>query len=183
MKKYSIIYIIIIIALYLAIMIVLYQKENGISFNSDFSIYISGIFAPITAIGTIAVSYLIYKLTSIEKRADDDFKIIIRIYFKIEETFELLKKQNLKDDIWGDHNSYYERQIKVDCILLLNYIRRFPHKKSSTQNLERTIMAIYANPNYEYDFIELARLFQNFCYELNPDWNTLVFTLDNNEKN
>ena len=51
------------------------------------------------------------------------------------------------------------------------------------QNLERTIMAIYANPNYEYDFIELARLFQNFCYELNPDWNTLVFTLDNNEKN
>ena len=106
---------------------------------------------------------------------------MVVIYINIKK--EKIKKQNLKDDFLGDHNSYYERQIKVDCILLLNYIRRFPHKKSSTHNLERTIMAIYANPNYEYDYIDLAKECQDFCYELNPDWNTSVFTLDNNEKN
>ena len=139
--------------------------------------------APISAIGTIAVSYLIYELTSTERRADDDFKIIIGIYYKIEESFELLKKQNLKNDLFDDHNSFYERQIKVDCMLLLNYIRRYPHKKYDIKKLEDVIMAINVNPNYESDYIKLAEEFQNFCFALNPDRNTSSFTLDKNEKN
>ena len=160
-----------------------YHYEDGILFNSEFGNYLSGIFAPVSAVGTIVVSYLIYKLTSTEKRADDDFKIIISIYFKIGESFELLKRQNLNNDLFDDHDSYYERQIKVNCMLLLNYIKRYPNKKSSTQELEKTIMAINANPNHESDYIELAREFQNFCFALNPDWNTSSFTLDSYEKN
>lgn len=152
-------------------------------FNAEFGNYLSGVFAPISAIGTIAVSYLIYELTSTERRADDDFKIIIGLYYKIEESFELLKKRNLKTDLSDDHNSYYERQIKVDCMLLLNYIRRYPQKNKSTRKLERTLMNINVNPNYEHDYIVLAEEFQNFCFALNPDWNTLSFTLDKNEKN
>lgn len=96
---------------------------------SDFGVFLSGVFAPFSAIGTLALSYLIYKLSSTEKRADEDFKVIIAIYFRIEESFELLKRQSNKNDILDDHNSYYERQIKVDCMLLLNYIRRYPNKK------------------------------------------------------
>lgn len=164
-------------------MVYLYQKEHGIVFDSDFGNYLSGTFAPLSAIATIAVSYLIYKLTTIEKRADDDFKLIIETYFKIEETFELLKRQNLNTDYLDDHNSYYERQIKVECMLLFNYIRRIPNKKYSTHNLEKTLMGIYVNPNYEADYIELASEFQNFCFELNHKGYLSSFKLDNNEKN
>lgn len=182
-KKKSIIYVVFIgITIYFAVFLILYYKY-GIVFNSDFGIFLSGISAPISAFATIIVSYLIYKLTSIEKRADDDFKVIIGIYYRIEESFELLKRQNLKNDLFDDHNSYYERQIKVSCVLLLNYIKRYPNKKSSTKKLEKTLMAISVNPNYESDYIELAREFQNFCYALNPDWNTSSFTLDDHEKN
>lgn len=182
MKK-IIITIAFVLVFYLVLMVCLYQEEYGIVFDSAFGNYLSGTFAPLSAIATIAVSYLIYKLTTIEKRADDDFKIIVEIYFKIEETFELLKRQNLNTDYLDDHNSYYERQIKVDCMLLLNYIRRFPNKKYSTYNLEKTLIGIYVNPNYESDYIELASEFQNFCFELNPKRYPSSFKLDNYEKN
>ena len=184
MKKNCVICLLaIIFVIYIITMLYNYHFQNGILLNAEFGNYLSGVFAPISAIGTIAVSYLIYELTSTERRADDDFKIIIGLYYKIEESFELLKKQNLKNDLFDDHNSFYERQIKVDCMLLLNYIRRYPHKKYDIKKLEDVIMAINVNPNYESDYIKLAEEFQNFCFALNPDWNTLSFTLDKNEKN
>lgn len=178
MKKNRIIfYISFVFVIYIAAMLYIYHINHCIIFNSDFGNYLSGVFAPISAIGTIAVSYLIFKLTSIEKRADDDFKVIMAIYFKIEESFELLKRQNIKNEFLDDHDSFYERQIKVDCMLLLNYIRRYPHKYS-TKRLEFILYGIYANPNYESDYIKLATEFQNFCFELNPDLNPSNHKID-----
>lgn len=184
MKRNKIIYLIsFVFVIYISAMLYFYHNNYGIMFNSEFGNYLSGVFAPISAIGTIAVSYLIFKWTSTEKRADDDFKVIIGVYFKIEETFELLKRQNINIDFLDDHYSYYERQIKVDCMLLLNYIRRYPNKKYSTERLEGVLMGIYVNPNHESDYIELATEFQNFCYELNPDRDPSIFHIDHHEKN
>lgn len=171
----------IVIAIYSGILIFLYFHIDSSTFiNSDLGVFLSGIFAPISAIGTIIVSYLIYKLSSTEKRADDDFKMIIGIYYKIEETFELM---NSLSDTFNDekHKSIYERKLKVDSLLLLNYIRRIPNKRHNTINIEKALMGIYVNPHYETNYNELADEFQNFCYELNPNWNTCVFKLDNNE--
>ncbi len=174
----SIVAIIIIIGSYVVFMLMVYFKGNGINFNADFGSYLSGVFAPISAVGTIVVTYLIYKLTSAEKRADDDFRIIVGIYFRIQETYEALKKQDYQSTIDDNHNSYYERQIKVDCMLLLNYIRRYPNKNYDTQNIEMTIWGIYVNPSHESDYIVLANEIQRFCYELNPDWDSSVIKLD-----
>lgn len=167
-----------IIVVYLAIMAFVYYKEFGIAYHHELGNYLSGIFAPISAFGTIVVTYYIYKLTSKERRADEDFRSIVGLYYKIQESFELLKKQTLFSSSDKNHNSYYERLIKVDCLLLLNYIRRYPNKKYNTENIEKAILGVYVNPNYESDYIELANEIQNFCYELNPDLNPSVFKLN-----
>lgn len=169
---------IIVIVVYIALIFYVYYKQFGFLYHNELGNYLSGAFAPISALGTIFISYLIYKLTTSDKRADEDFRLIIGIYFKIQETYELLKKQNHPSSFLDDHNSYYERQIKVDCLLLLNYIRRYPKRKYSTKNIEKTIMGIYVNPNYESDYIELADEIQDFCYELNPDWNMSKFEIE-----
>lgn len=178
-KKYNnyITIFIIVIFVYIAIIVYIYYKEFGFSYHYEFGNYLSGAFAPISALGTIFISYLIFKLTTSDRRADEDFKLIIGIYFKIQETYELLKKQNQPSSFLNNHNSYYERQIKVDCLLLLNYIRRYPKRRNVTNNIEITIMSIYGNPNYESDYIELADEIQKFCYELNPDWDMSKFAI------
>ena len=175
--------LVIMILLWLAFSLCIYCIEYGIAYNSDLGNYLSGVFAPISAFGTIIVTFLIYKLTSIEKRRDDDFRLIIGIFYKIQETYELLKKQNLSSNFLDSHDSYYERQIKVDCLLLLNYIRRYPNKMYCINNIEKVIWGIYVNPSYESDYIKLADEIQNFCFELNPDWKPMTIKIENNEKN
>ena len=164
-----ILYIIIISLICLYIFLIYkYFADNGFVLSAELGNYLSGIFAPLSAFGTLFVSYYIYKMTSKESRADNDFRQIIKTYQRIADSYEMLKQYKERDNN-SEMTTYYERKLKVDSILMVNLINRYPSKNINKQKLIKNLYGINVNPNYESDYKELAENIQNFCYELDPE--------------
>ncbi len=168
--------IIVVFLLAYIILIIMYTWNNPSHLNSEFGNYLSGIFAPISAIGSVVVTYLVYVFTSKKRRADDDFKQIANLFLRISEGYEKMKDNQVRG-IDDNKVLFYERQLKTDSILMLNLIRRYPSNHCEISSMERTLMSIYVNPHYESDYINLTEEFQNFCYELNSKRNPNRFKL------
>ena len=167
MKKVIAIIIVVALLCFYAFLIVKYIENHVSLWDAEFGSFLAGIFAPLSAVGTILVSYYIYRVTSMKSRADMDLKLIIETYQRIAEAFELLKQS--KEDRDSNMAVYYERKLKVDSILMLNLIKRYPRRTTDFKKIETNLYGINVNPNHESEYKELAENMQNFCYELDSE--------------
>lgn len=144
-----------------------YLRANNYSVDITFSTFLANIFVPLSAISTVVVSFYIYKMSSREKRADNDFKIILQTYYRIVDTYELLKQTKEKECNSAIIENI-ERKIKVDSILMLNMLRRYPTNKTDLLKIEGNLYGISLHPDRDFEYDELATNIQNFFYDIDP---------------
>jgi len=159
------------VLLYVAALIILYigafyckwlPSQNSLL---DFSNYMIGIFAPITTIATVYITYLVYKLNSDETKIELYFSKIVELIFNISEDFAELNKDSL--------NSYkgkdLKNKIKQQVILARYYLKRFPDKDCPIDELDKVLNHIFFDPyNGEY-YNRLSNVFRSFCFYVNQD--------------
>ena len=130
----------------------------------DFATYVAGIVSPITAIGTIWITYLVYRLNDDSRKSERYFEKIGNLYLNIQKTYNAIQNER-NDDHKTMKNS--ENDIKMQVQLLRYYLNRFPDLSHSIKSFDLALNHIWFEPlNNEYHKT-LAMEFENFCYYAN----------------
>ena len=85
----------------------------------------------ISAVGMIVITYYVYHLSQKDTNRDHYLRYIVDLYYRIEDDSERLRIDCSKDrdtncSVCFQHQKQYKRRISVNCILMRDYIKRFP---------------------------------------------------------
>lgn len=130
----------------------------------DFATYLAGMVAPITAIGTMWITYLVYKLNDDGRRSERYFERIVDLYWEIHNTHNNI--QNKEKDELNTMNKN-ENEIRMQVQLMRYYLNRFPDLSHSVKSFDLTLNHLWFEPmNNEY-YKVLTSEFESFCYYAN----------------
>lgn len=125
---------------------------------------ISDIITLASIISTIIMSIIVYQLKSRDNKRNIYFKEIVTLYYHMDEVHQQMKNEI---DVGVNTNiNHYGNRIKVYSTILLNYIKKYPSPKGDTRELEKILLAINVNPNWERDYQILMDEFQKFCWSI-----------------
>lgn len=133
----------------------------------DFATYLTGMVAPITAIGTIWITYLVYKLNDNDHKSERYFEKIVDLYCDIQQTQNIIQKEeNNVNDI---AKVEYENKIRTQVRLMRYYLKRFPDVSHPIKSFDRVLNHLLFEPmNNEY-YKALVSEFERFCFYANQD--------------
>lgn len=171
----SIAYILLVIFLYFTNMIfhVLGTPDEW----KDFATYFAGMIAPITAIATIYITYLIYKLNDDSHRAERYFEKIVSLYWEIQETHNTLCVEN-KD---CNTTEACEYKIKMQVQIMRYYLKRFPDLSHSVKSFDLVLNNIWFEPMNNKYYETLNYEFEIFCYYANQKQERPMKIVKNNK--
>lgn len=171
MKKYIVVsaflYIALAIALYMSNTICLFwgtSEEWGY-----FASYIAGITAPVTALGTIYITYMVYKLSTDEQKREKYFDTIVDLFFRIEDTHQRMKDCLNSSAYENKEYSKCKHQIKQYIVLIRHYLIRFPDRLHSVKDLDKILNHLYFDQDNEQYYKTLANEFESFCFYAKHD--------------
>lgn len=157
----SIIYMILVIVFYFTNIVF---HVLGTSYDwIDFATYFAGMVAPITAIVTLYITYLLYKLNDDSRRMERYFERIVDLYWKIQETHNTL----CVDNKGGNTIDTYEYKIKMQVQLMRYYLKRFPDMSHSIKKLDLALNDIWFEPMRDEYYDTLEHEFDIFCFYAN----------------
>lgn len=160
MKKNTIIIIFTAFVLCVWAVFVAYERntDNGFWRTTDFATYLSGIFAPITALGMIYITYMVYKLNEDRYQSEVYFSKIVELYFKIEDSYSHLERTTDKQ---GAED--YANEIKMYAVLLRRYLILFSKKSHLVRNMNNVLTLIHIVPECKEFHMRLTENFETFC--------------------
>lgn len=130
----------------------------------EFATYLGGIVAPLTAIGTIWITYLVYKLNDDGHRSERYFEKIADLYWEIQKTHNIIQKEGNAD---SNTMTNLENGIRIQVQLMRYYLNRFPNLSHSIKSFDLALNNLWFEPiNNEYHK-SLAWEFENFCFYAN----------------
>ena len=157
---FSIAYVIIIVLLYWI------STTSNILWTSDswrnFATYFSGMLAPVTAFGTIYITYFIYRLTDKDRRSDLYFERIVELYFELQDTYNLVCSK-----VGEKERAAYISSIQAHVRIMRYYLRRLPDLSYSVKSFDNALNHIWFEPTNDKYYKSLAIEFDSFCLSAN----------------
>jgi hypothetical protein len=118
--------------------------------------------------GVIAMTYHVYKISYRHTQIDNYLKQIVNLYYKIEDASKQLYSNNLSRVEEKDINCLF-REIRVDCTLMLYYLKKYPGFYGNRTRFEVLLNEIIENPEVEIYYDYLSNAFRDFCLNKKKD--------------
>ena len=129
----------------------------------SFSTYLAGIVAPITAFGTIYITYLVYRLNANNNKTEQYFSKIVELYFHLVECYDNIKKSHCDNE----KEQICSQKIKQFVALLRYYLNRFPDTDCPIDDFDKILNDISFEPINERNYQLLSKEFRRFCFYAN----------------
>ena len=114
----------------------------------------------------VVVTFLIYKLNTEAKKADNYFEKISEQFFNINELhYALTNLRSTTDDMI--QRNRFEIQIKASCNLMIYYLMHYPNNSYDNDRMIVTLLSISKNPYLATDFETLSKEFNELCITIN----------------
>lgn len=114
----------------------------------------------------VVVTYLIYRLNSEAKKADNYFEKISYQYFNIIELHYALEFLNANENN-TINRIRFEYQMKASCNIMIYYLEHYPNNSFDCDKMIVTLLSISRNPYYTIDFETLSNEFNELCKSIN----------------
>lgn len=153
---------------------------------SDLWNYIEGISAFVSAIGTIAITYYVYKFSKTDSQKENFFRHIIELYYEIEKDFtDLTEIENASDDsrLYSIISKKEQciRRIRVNSSLMQYYVKKIPGYFDERWDFIGVLYEIYYNPCKLENHTLLSKKMDELCWGLkdkNKKKHTFSFDYD-----
>lgn len=125
--------------------------------------FIIEISAPISAIGTLLMTWCLYRLNSKSDKKERYFRHMVDLYYKIEEDYSVVL------NIGSNNNSTKRqsmRRIEVNSSLMIYYLLRIPGFYKKRCEFLSILCDISHHPESYDNYDKLSYEFQEFCWEL-----------------
>lgn len=126
---------------------------------------IQGISAPVSAIGTLLMTYYVYRLTNRRNKKESYFRHMVDSYYRIEEDGNMLFMLDEKD-----FNNFVlvkeqcKRRIAVNSALMNYYLLRIPGYYDDRWKFFAALYSLSRYPDDIERYSELSREFEKFCW-------------------
>lgn len=131
---------------------------------------IKEISVPLSAIGTLLMSWCIYRLKNKASKKELYFGHIIDLYYKLENDFDIIYKQNNSNKELNENDSVIRedclRHIEVNCTLMNYYILRIPGLYKERINFSIILRHLSHNPQDCTEYKKLSEKLKELCWEL-----------------
>lgn len=140
-----------------------------------------------SAVGMIIITYSVYHLSKKDTNRDHYLRYIVDLYYRIEDDYERLRfgcenDSDTSSSVYLQNQKQYKRRISVNCILMRDYIKRFPGYYPNRKQIMDVLYEMSTNPTQSDNYDKLAIEFKLFCLLVRKskrDFNTIQ--LDNTQ--
>lgn len=126
--------------------------------------------APISALGTLLITWCVYRLNTRNSKKENYFRQMVELYYKIEEDYSILYGLKFSnEDIeqkqdWQREQSI--RRIGVNSTLMTYYLLRIPGYYKNRDKFLSFLYGITHDPQAPDNYDNLSKKFIEFCWEL-----------------
>lgn len=133
--------------------------------------FVKEISVPLSAVGTLLMSWCIYRLNSKASKAENYFRHMVEIYYKIEDDYSVIisgmdsYKMNCPNSfILVKEQSL--RRIEVNATIMIYYLLRIPGFYKGRWDFYSVISHLSKNPEDMDCYLKLSEKFKELCWEL-----------------
>ena len=128
----------------------------------DFATYLSGVVSPITAIGMVYITYLVYKLNEDRNKLDMYISKVVELYMSIENLYSNIKKAIEDND--KDKIEELRMKLKMRVVLIRFYLKRYPDTSHSVADFDCALNHLYFEPENKLYYDSMTKEFEIFCF-------------------